>query len=280
MTTTAAPTRNRTIPSGAHTSFVGQVRAEWIKLTSLRSTPWIIGTTIVVMVGLAALAAWSFTLPPFDPETGQQLDAVAIDPSAGVVSATAGNVMGQIVIAVLGVMIISGEYTTGQIRSTIAASPKRLPVLAAKAVVTAVVAALTGVAGVALSVLVTTPILGSDGAIDLAADGTLRSLLGVPLYLVTVALTALGVGAILRHTAGGIAVAVVLYFVLPIVGVMISAEIVQDIANFLPSNAGQRLIDGDIDGAALTPWAGFGVAAAWSAAALVAAAVLLRRRDA
>jgi ABC-2 type transport system permease protein len=278
--TAATITRSPSIPTTARTTFFHQVRAEWIKLTSVRSTPWIIGTTVLVMVGIALLFAWSMTMLIEDPAMAGGEIAVG-SPVIGVQAAGAGVSFGQIVVAILGVMVISGEYRTGQIRSTLAASPTRLPVLAAKAVVVALVAFVTGLVAVALSALVTTPMLSDSGsAIDLATEGTVQSLLGVPLYLVLVALISLGIGTMLRSTAGGIAVAVVLFFVLPIIGQMITADIVQDIYTYLPSVAGNRLIEGASESAALTPWQGYAVAAGWAVASLAGAAALLRGRDA
>lgn len=278
--TAATITRSPSIPTTARTTFGHQVRAEWIKLTSVRSTPWIIGATVLVMVGIALLFAWSMTMLIEDPAMAGGEIAVG-SPAIGVQAAGAGVSFGQIVVAILGVMVISGEYRTGQIRSTLAAAPTRLPVLAAKAVVVALVAFVTGLVAVALSALVTTPMLSDSGsAIDLATEGTVQSLLGVPLYLVLVALISLGIGTMLRSTAGGIAVAVVLFFVLPIIGQMITADIVQDIYTYLPSVAGNRLIEGASEGATLTPWQGYAVAAGWAVASLVGAAALLRGRDA
>lgn len=280
MTAVAAP-RAASVPSTAHVSFLGELRSEWIKFFAVRSTPWILGSTIVVMVGLALLSAWSFTFLLDNPEAAAGGPAITGDASMGAAAVTSGYMMAQIVVGVLGVMVVTGEYSTGQIRSTLAAVPRRLPVLAAKAVVVAVTAFVVGVVAVGLSVLVTAPMLSPHGmAIDLGVDGILRMLLGAPLYLVAVALFGLGVGTMLRHTAGGIAVVVVLFFVIPLIWPNLQPDFFQDTSPFLPTLAGAQLMSVEDPSATLTPWEGYGVMLAWSAVSLLGAAVLLRRRDA
>lgn len=273
--------RTPSVPSTARVTFLGELRSEWIKFTAVRSTPWILAVTVVVMVGIAAISAWSFTFLLDNPEETGGAAVLPPDLDLGAQSAIAGYVMAQIVVAVLGVMVITGEYSTGQIRSSIAAVPTRLPVLAAKAVVVGLASFLTGAIGVALSSLVTVPFLSSyDAGVDLGRDGVLLTLLGAPLYLVAVALFGLGVGTMLRHTAGGIAVAVVLFFILPLIWQSLTPDFFQDTTPFLPSIAGARLMEGASADAVLSPWQGYAVMLAWSAVALVGAAVLLRRRDA
>lgn len=290
---TTAPTREPArraappagVPANARVTFWRELRAEWIKLFAVRSTPWIVAVTVVVMAGITALGAWGTSQLISNPDLaggpGGDAGFGALDPSLGVGIATSGYVLGQIVVAILGVMIISGEYSTGQIRSSLAAVPSRLPVLGAKAVVVTVVSLVTGLVAVALSSVLTLPFLSDQGAaVDLSFENTVQQLLGVPLYLAAVALLALGVGTMLRHTAAGIAVAVVLFFVLPLIWPSIPLDFFTDTSPYLPSIAGGELIAGPTDGAELSPWQGYGVMAAWSAAALVGAAVLLRRRDA
>lgn len=267
------------IPANARVTFLRELRSEWIKFFAVRSTPWILGVTVLVMVGIAALGAWSTAFILDNPDIPAEGVPGAADAAAQ--SAASGYVMAQIVVAVLGVMIISGEYSTGQIRSSLAAVPARLPVLAAKGVVVALSAFVTGAVGVALGALVTIPFLSPyDVSLDLGREGTVQTLIGAPLYLVAVALFALGVGAILRSTAGGIAVAVLLYFVIPLIWPNLSPDFFQDTAPYLPSLAGDRLIAGADPDAVLTPWQGYGVMLGWSALALLGGGVLLKRRDA
>lgn len=281
MTAVTAETGHTPTVSGtAHVTFLRTLRAEWVKLFSVRSTAWVLGISVLVMVGFSLMMAAGFSMGASNPEmTGGE--PVPADPMMGTMAATFGYSIGQIVFVVLGVMRISGEYTTGQIRSTLAAVPTRIPVLVAKALVVAFASFVVGAVAVALAVLVTTPILDPHGmAVDLGDADTRRALLGVPLYLTAIALFSLGVGAMLRHTAGGIAAVVGVLLVLPIIG-QINLPVIEDIAPYLPSTAGEQLITGSLTpDAVLTPWQGYLVLLAWVAAALIGAAVLLRRRDA
>lgn len=269
----------QSVPTSARVSMWHILSSEWIKLFAVRSTPWILLTSVVVMAGLGLLMAIGMTSVPPEADLGSGGALI------GLMATTFGYTFGQFVFAVLGVMRISGEYGTGQIRSTLTACPTRLPVLAAKAVVVAVTSFVVGTLAVALTALITTPILEPHGlAIDLADSGAQRALLGVPLYLTAIALFALGVGAILRHTAAGIAVVIGILLVLPLLG-QIGLDVIQDIAPYLPTLAGEQLITADIMGGSLAepvlgPWEGYGVLLAWVAVALAGAAVLLRRRDA
>lgn len=276
---TAAATTRRADPlAGAHVSFPRVLGSEWIKFTSLRSTVWTIAITLVLMVGFSLLMAWGMSFANEAPEgqgppaaEGSMMGASAVIISYGVA---------QIVVAVWGVLVISGEYSTGQIRSTLTAVPTRLPVLAAKALLMAIASFVVGALGVALSILATAPILSSnDMAIDFGDSATVEMLLGVPLYLTGITLLALGIGALVRHSAGGIAVVLGLIIVLPIL-TTIPLDFIETIAPYFPSAAGERIVMGEMEGAVLTPWQGFGVFMIYVVVALAAAGVLLRRRDA
>lgn len=291
---TAAATTPRTDPlAGAHLNFFRVLRSEWIKFFSLRSTGWSIAATLAVMIGFSVLMAWSLGMASEgmaqDPQMQAQGGMDGIDGTMAVVTSYG---MAQIVVAVWGVLVISGEYTTGQIRSTLAAVPTRLPVLIAKTLLIAVASFVVGAVGVAGSVAASWPFLSShDMALDLSDPTTMRILLGVPLYLMGIAVLALAVGALVRHSAGGIAVVLGLLIVLPILTV-IDLDFIQTIAPYLPATAGERIItaSGSMEQVAATsgqplpdalgPWQGYGVFWIYVAAALAAAGALLRWRDA
>lgn len=276
---TATATSHRADPlADAHVTFPRVLRSEWIKFTSLRSTIWTIAVTLVVMVGFSALMAWGMSFAAEAPDgqgppaaDGSTMGAVAVVTSYG---------LAQIVMAVWGVLVISGEYSTGQIRSTLTAVPTRLPVLAAKGLLVALASFVVGAVGVALSVLVTAPILSpNDMSLDLGDGETVQMLLGVPLYLMAIALLALAIGALVRHSAGGIAVVLGLIIILPIL-TTIPLDFIETIAPYFPSTAGERIVQGENPGAVLTPWQGYGVFWIYVVVTMTAAAVLLRRRDA
>lgn len=283
MTTTTAPLApTRSGPDRrAALTFPRIVTSEWIKFRSVRSTAWTLPITALTMAGLSALQAWAMT----QFEGGETMGLVSAAPII-----TGGWFLAQLVVAVLAILTITGEYTTGMIRSTLAAVPTRLPALWAKALVLSVVVALVSVVAVALSYLAALPFLGTLGlGLDLGDPDVLRVVLGAPLYLTTIALFAFAVGTLMRHSAG--AIAVVLGFLLVIENVLggIPWRPLEVIAPFLPSRAGARLLteqatldmmDQGSTVATLTAWQGYGVLAAWTVLLLAAAAFLLRRRDA
>jgi ABC-2 type transport system permease protein len=283
-TLTASPS---TAPSASatsgrpHLTFFHLVRSEWIKLWTVRSTYWILPLTVLAFVGISFMVAYFTT------------QAVAQENGAPVMDASLllqpGLYFGQLAIVVLAVLTITGEYSTGMIRATFAAAPTRLPVLWAKLLVLSVTAFLTGVVSAGLTYLVTLPVLGDENAIDLADAETQRIVLGAPLYLTAIALFAFALGALLRHSAAALATVLGLLLVVETVFAAIPATFFREASPFLPSTAGMQLLQSEqfLDmqseistATILTPWQGFGVLCAWGVVTLVAAAVLLRRRDA
>ncbi|MCU1432860.1 MAG: transporter permease [Actinotalea sp.] len=272
----AAPHR----PASTGVTFPRVVASEWIKFRTVRSTVWTLGVTVVLMVGISVLLAWGLTMGEGDPGA----------PGSVATIATSGYFLAQLTVAVLGVLAISGEYTTGMIRSTLTAVPTRLPALLAKALVVTVVVALVTLVGVALSYVATIPFHDELGVtLDLSDSTTVRILLGTPLYLATIALLAFAVGALLRHSAGALAAVLGLLLVIENVFALIPLTFFENISPFLPGTAGGRLLmdEAQIEmstlfqtGPALTPWQGYAVLLAWALALLTTAAVLLRRRDA
>jgi ABC-2 type transport system permease protein len=263
------------VASGSGLSFAGLLRSEWIKLRTVRSTIWSYATVIVISVGMAALMAASY---------GGGGGPVPADAQVSLVSqaATFGVFFGQLVVAVLGVLAISGEYTTGMIRSSVTATPRRLPMLAAKAVVLFVCTFVVGLISTVGSYLVASPILAGKGMTAGITDPDLfLPLLGGALYLALVSIFALGVGAILRSSAGGIAAALGILLLLPIAMLMIPAEWATDSLPYLISNAGLGIFGLNAFGPPLAElWQNVLVVLGWVAVSLAGAAVLLRRRDA
>ncbi len=270
----AAPTR-RPAPG---LTFGGILRSEWIKTWSLRSTVWSLALAIVLMTATTALVAWGASS---DPVAGEFTAAELIGP---------GGYFAQLVLAVLGVLTITGEYSTGQIRSTVVAVPRRTPALAAKAMVLAAVAALTTLVGVITGTLAGLPFHDELGvSLDLSDGETLRLLGGMPLFVAGIALLGFAIGALVRSSPGALGIVLGLLLVVEQVVAAIPLAFFDRIEPFLPSNAGSRLVttQENIDalnaasvGADLGAWQGFGVLLAWVAVLLVLAAVLLRRRDA
>ncbi|MET0954300.1 MAG: ABC transporter permease subunit, partial [Cryobacterium sp.] len=183
---------------------------------------------------------------------------------------------------VLGVLAISGEYTTGMIRSSVTAAPRRLPMLAAKAVVLLVCTFLVGLVSTLASYLVASPILAGQGISASITDPDLfLPLLGGALYLALVSVFALGVGAILRSSAGGIAAALGILLLLPIMLAMIPAEWAAESLPYSISTAGLAMFGLEQFGPSeFEAWQNLLIVLGWVAVSLAGAAVLLRRRDA
>lgn len=265
-----------------HLTFPRVLRSEWIKIRTVRSTVWTLALTVVLMVGTTVLVAWGMT------QVGEAGAEAGTDGVAGLV--TVGGYFAQLMIAVLGVLTITGEYSTGMIRSTLTAVPRRLPALFAKGLVLTAVALVTSVLGVALAVLASMPYHDQLGiTLDLGDPEQLRILAGVPLYLTAIALLGFGIGALLRHSAGALATVLGLLLVIETVVSAIPTKFFEVLGLFLPGSAGSRLLLGDETIAAmneasagpdLSAWQGYGVLIAWVAVLITVAAVLLRRRDA
>ncbi len=268
----------RALPDGGGPTFPRVVAAEWIKFRTLRSTWWTLGVTVLLMVGIAALAAWGMSSE----------GAVGGGSAVGAFAATVGSNVAQLSVAVLGVLIITGEYTTGMVRSTLAAVPTRLPALVAKAIVLAVTVLVVSAVSIALAWVATVPFLsGTAMEVDPRDGESLRVLGGTVLYLTGIALLALAFGALIRHSAGALAAVLGLLLVIESVFSLIPLAFFREVSPFLPSTAGSRVMMPDAFTAPaaegvtqLGPWQGYVVMLAWVTVIFTVAAVLLRRRDA
>lgn len=251
------------------------VRSEWTKLRSVRSTYWTLFAAAVAMVGLAALLSTVYV---------NRYDHLSAASRAGfhpVAFSLSGIFLAQLAIGVLGVLVITAEYSTGSIRSTFAAVPQRRAVLAAKAAVFAAATVVVGVVSSFAAFFVGQAILSDKGiSAQISDPGALRAVVGAGLYLAVLGLLALGLGALIRHSAGAIAAVFGLVFVLPGIVAALPSSWDKAISPYLPSSAGQAIIGSSHGAASLSPWVGFGIFCAYAVAALVAAAITLRRRDA
>ncbi|MDO8106840.1 ABC transporter permease subunit [Isoptericola sp. b441] len=281
MTATTLSIPARTTRPAGRVTFPRAVLAEWIKFRTVRSTVWTLVATVVVMVGISVLAAWGTTTNAVDAGSGSMNIAQLL---------SAGYQLAQLAVAVLGVLTVTGEYSTGMIRSTLAAVPRRTPVLAAKALVLAVVVLVVSVVSMGLSYLATMPWHDQlHATFDLTDPVTVRMTVGLPLYLMAISLFAFAVGALLRHSAGALTAVIALLLVVENVLMLIPLRFVELMSPFLPSTAGRRVLfdaetlsatDAMTNGAHLTPWEGYGVLLAWVLVLVTTAGWLLRRRDA
>ena len=276
-------------PTLSGVSFGGILRSELIKLTSLRSTIWCYIILIVITIGLAPLIGFAFA--------SQDMAAIGLDntQTLTVQAVTSSIGFSQLVVSVLGALVITGEYGTGMIRSTFTAVPKRLPALYGKAVVFGLATFVVGFIALAISLLVTIPVLATgDIEVDLTDGALWLSVVGAAGYLALIGLLSLAIGAIIRNSAGGIAAALGTILVLPtIISIFVlitMADWIANLNNVLPSNAGARMYtystgesaiaDPFATGTALEPWQGGLILVAWVVVLGALASVLIKRRDA
>jgi ABC-2 type transport system permease protein len=244
------------------------VRSEWTKLWSVRSTAWALLGTAAALVALAAV--FPATGPPAPP------DPVAYGLSS--------FFQAQLGAAVLGVLAITSEYATGSIRATLTATPQRITLLGAKAIVVAATAAVVGIASAFLAFFVAAQVLAGRGVpIALGDPGALRAVVGAGLYLAVVAVLALALGVLLRSSVATISVVVAVLLVLPGIATALPGSWQSAAVPYLPAEAGQAIIGRTRFAPAgahlLAPWTGFGILCAYAVVALAAAAVTLSRRD-
>lgn len=279
LTPTPAPARESTAQARSGLSFTGLIRSEWIKLWSVRSTGWSFALVVVISLGMAAIMAMSTNMLVQNSGGSGGLDSLPAPDQAGIIlqASTFGVFFGQLIVAVLGVLVISGEYSTGMIKSTLTAVPRRFGALGAKAVVLFACTFVVGLVSTVGSFFVAAPMLSGQGLSASLFDPLIfLPVLGAALYLALVSVFALGIGAILRSGAGGIAAALGTLLLLPIVFAMIPGTWATDVSPYLISNAGTALFST----AGMEAWKGLLIVLGWIAVALGLAATLLKRRDA
>jgi ABC-2 type transport system permease protein len=275
---TSAVTDLPPVPLG-HYSFAGALRSEWTKLCSVRSTIWSLVATAVLTLAICVLATgteagrWAHT------NAGNRL---AFDPTS---LSLAGFLFGQLSIGVLGVLMVSAEYSTGTIRATFGAIPNRILVLAAKVTVFCAVAFVLGEILSFASFYIGQAILsGSTPTAVISQPGVLRAVIGGGLFLTVLGLFALGLGTIIRHSAGAITAFVGLFFVVPLIVETLPAGIKDAVGKYLPDNIGATMTTVKqgfrTDVPTFSPWVSFGLLCAYAAAALLVGGYLLARRDA
>jgi ABC-2 type transport system permease protein len=254
------------------------LRAEWTKLRTVAGTLWLLLSVIAATVALSVAVTSVMTC-----------GAVGCDDDTTKLSLT-GVELGQALVTILAVLVISGEYSSGMIRTTLAAMPHRATVLAAKAVTLTGIVTAAGTVAVLGSLLAGRLILPGRGftaarsypPLSLADGPTLRATVGSILYLALIALLSLGVATVVRDSATSIGVVLGLLYVVPILAQVIGnphgQRLLQQIG---PMSAGLAVqATTDLRSLPVSPWAGLGVTAGWAAAALLAAGLLLRIRDA
>ena len=276
---TVVPAPARPVPDWAGRLHVNQWRvvvSEWTKLRSLRSTLWSLFVAVVFTIGLPCVFATVTAVRWSHMSLHERLDRHPLE------IATAGVNLSQLAIGVLGVLIITGEYSTGMIRASFGAVPKRLPVLWAKIAVFAAVTFALMLPSVILGFVGSQAILRNHHILEISFShpGVARTVVGGAIFLTFVGIFTMGLGAITRNTAGGIAVFAGIFFVIPPLMNILPTSWNQAISEYLPSSAARDVFSLTHGAHDLAPGPGIALFCAYIAVAVAVAAVLLVRRDA
>jgi ABC-2 type transport system permease protein len=255
------------------------LKSEWLKLRTLRSSWALMIIAFGALAGIGIALSWS-TIADFSHMHGRELDHFN-----ALTDSMTGFELSTLAIGVLGILFMAGEYSTGQIRSSLGAVPKRLPVLFTKAGLLAILTFVTMLPAALITFFVSQKILSKQHIQTTWSTPTVaRTVIGVALYLTVIAVIGVGLGALIRNIAGGIAAFVGIMIVLPAIAGGLPVRWGDRINKYLPSNAGRALLNfqSDFQSSNLNfkPWTGFTVFVAYALALLAIAAVMLKRRDA
>jgi len=250
--------------------------SEFTKFRSLRSTMWTLLAAVVLMIGIGALFS-AVTASQY--HTFNWAEKAAFNP---VTTSLNGVIFAVVAFGVLGVLVTGGEYSTGMIRSSLTAVPRRLPVLWGKVAVFAGSIFSVSLAASFISFFLGQALLSRHHlGVPVTAHDALRSVIGAALYMTVAGLIGLALGVLLRNTAAGIATFAAVFFVIPLLAALLPASISDHLAQYMPSNAGGVIWGGAAyvpD--ALAPWTGFALLCGYAAVLIGAGAWRLRRSDA
>lgn len=261
-------------PPTGNVRFTGVLASEWTKLRSLRSTVWSLIAAVGVLVGFGLLFSWG-VVSRWDRIGARE--RLTFDPTR---ISLGGVFLAQLAIGVLGVLIIGGEFSTGMIRSSLAAVPKRLPVLWGKALVFGAIALVLMTAASVAAFEVAQAVLSAKGIqTTLGADGVLRAVIGAGLFLTWVALFGLALGTILRNSAAAISTLVGVLLVVPILMDFLPSDWRDHVDRWLPNSAGASLMAVHPTDAQLSPGVAGIMLVVYLVISFAAAAILLLKRD-
>lgn len=248
------------------------IRSEWIKLRSVRSTVVTLGLTGAAVIAIGVLVSMLSNGAPIAAE-GEGI----YDPAG---NSLFGATLAQLVLGVLGALVFTSEYSTGLIRTTLTAVPRRLPVLWAKGIVVAAAAFATMVASLLVAFFVGQAVYGGGGpSASLSDPGVLRAVLAAALFPTAIAVMGVAFGALMRHTATAIGILVAILFVVPVLFETLGG-VWGDATEYLPGEAGQAMITVVKDSGEMSPGTALLVLIGWIGALFAAGTIALKRRDA
>ncbi|HEY2442071.1 MAG TPA: ABC transporter permease subunit [Streptosporangiaceae bacterium] len=252
--------------------------SEWTKIRSVLSTVWSLILLLVLTLGITGLIA-GITAAQWNKIGQASRVQILTDPISTILGP--GLEFGQLTIIVLGVLVISTEYSTGAIRASLLAVPHRTAMLAAKGTMFAALVFVVGEVVSFLTYFLGALILHAHVPVSLSDPGVTRAVFGSGLYLTVLGLFAMAIGSLVRHTAGAITGVIAFVIVLEPLSQLIPGTWGDHIHDYLPTAAGRLIIQTKpVSHQVLSSWQGFGVFCVWTAVLLAAAAILLNRRDA
>jgi ABC-type transport system involved in multi-copper enzyme maturation permease subunit len=262
-------------PASGRAGFGGALRSEWTKIRSVRSTMWTLGSAIVITVGIGVLGNWGRSNHS-DATTAQLAHEDLTQRTLF------GIILGQLIMVVFGAMAITSEYSTGMVRTSLTAQPRRAAVFWSKLLVVSAVAFVVGEIISFASFLISSSFWRAKGIdLTLSTPHAMQAVVGGGLYLAGSAILAFGLGAILRHTAGAITSGVGLLFVLTILVNFLPQSWQNHLDKWLPFNAGGQVWSTQhVPGTDLGAWTGFGVFLIYGVVAVALGGYIFRNRDA
>jgi ABC-2 type transport system permease protein len=274
----ASPPQIVPLPPVRRVGFVHLLLSEWTKIRSVRSTVWSLILLAVLTLGLTGLISGITSAQWNKISTASRITLIN-DPVSAILGASVE--FGQLTIIVLGVLVVTSEYSTGAIRSSLLAVPRRMSMLAAKAITfTALVFVLAEIVCF-VAFFMGAAILHSHVPVSLSGSNVARAVYGAGLYLTVLGLFSMAIGGIVRHSAGAIAGVIAFVIVLEPLSQLIPGTWGNHIHDYLPTAAG-RLVYGikPVSNQVLPAWGGFAVFCLWTVGLLIGWAVLLKMRDA
>lgn len=275
-TVTVARSEQAAVRPTHRPGFSDLMRSEWTKFKTLRSTWWSLGIAIALSVGLTitACAVYTHDFPTLDAATRTQFQQDTI----GLIFQP-GAQFGTLAICVLGVLLIASEYSTGMIRATMLAAPRRTTALLAKAATFAVavfvIAELIGIP----SFFIGSAITHAHASTSITDPISIRALLAFGLYMAAMGLIALSIGTLVRHPAAGISIVLAMQFVIPGVLTLIPGSLGQHLSSAMPSGATVMMSSGHNSSNVYTPLQGLLFLLGWTVLLGGAALVSIKKRD-
>ncbi|GGS84077.1 MULTISPECIES: ABC transporter permease [Streptomyces] len=250
------------------------VRSEWTKIRSVASTVWTLGLAVVVTIALGMLIS---ALSKSEFDTMDRQDQLTFDPTF---TSFAGMSLGQLAMIVFGVLVVANEYSSGMIRTSLAAVPRRGTFLAGKVAVATVLALVVSMATSFAAFFLGQMMLG-DLKASLGDDGVLRAVIGGGLYMTLIAVFSMGVAAMLRSPMLSLGILMPFFFLIS--NILGSVDVTKKVGRFLPDQAGSKIMEVVPpldDDTPYGPWGGLGIMVLWVVAALLGGYLVLKRRDA